>query len=271
TLEDHLRLVYPRRTVRGTGPLLFSLPGGTSATLQGFAAGDARVLDVTDPTAPVRLGVVDDGTGVASVLASGSGTRRLLAYTPDDMVQPVAVTANAPSALHSESRGADLVVVGPADLLAAVAPLVEQRRAEGLVVLTVDIEDVLDEYTFGAKSAEALRGYLQTATQTWKMRPRYVLLAGLATYDPRGYLGLGGARLSSGVVQTDFLEVASDHWFLDFPGGEALAVGRFPVRSANEAATVVAKILGRQPAGPEASVLLVADQAGTSDFPGHLQ
>jgi uncharacterized protein (TIGR03382 family) len=271
SLEDHVRLVYPRRTVRATGAMVFSLPGGTTASLQGFAAGTTRVLDVTDPTAPVRLAVVDDGTGAAAVLASGAGVRRLLAYLPGDALQPATVTANAPSALHSESMGADLVVVGPADLLAAMAPLVAQRRADGFLVLTADIEDVLDEYAFGAKSAQALRDYLQAAVGQWKVHPRYVLLAGLGTYDPRDYLGLGGDRVSSGVVQTDFVEAASDHWFLEFAGGESLAIGRLPVRSADEAAPVVVKILGRKPAGPEASVLLVADELGTSDFPGHLQ
>ena len=270
TLENYVRLVYPRRTARGSGAMVFSLPGGTTASLQGFAAASTRVLDVTDPGAPVRLSVVDDGTGVASVLVSGTGPRRLLAYLPEDTVQPAAVSANTPSALSS-AIGAHLLVVGPPDLLAAVAPLVAQRQAEGMSVMTIDIEDVLDEYGFGAKSAQALHDFLQAAATQWKVRPYFVLLAGLGTYDPRDYLGLGGDRVSSGVVQTPWFETASDQWFIGFPGAGPLAIGRLPVRSAAEAAPLVAKILGRQPAGPDASVLLVADAVGTSDFPGHLQ
>ena len=131
-LEDHVRLVYPRRTARATGALVFSLPGGTTASLSGFAAASARVLDVTDPT---RAGAVWrwSTTGRA---ARPSRRRERRATTPGvpprrRALQPASVTANTPSALHAESAGADLVVVGPADLLAALGPLVAAAPGGG--------------------------------------------------------------------------------------------------------------------------------------------
>ncbi len=273
SLEQYVRLVYPRFTVRGSGALEFTLAGGAATRLDGFDPGLTRVLDITDPDAPVRLTTWDE-SGAAAVAAPGSGSRRLLAYLPTDVASPVSVVANRPSSWHS-AEGADLIIVGPASLLPEAQALVDARRAQGLSVALVDVEDVQDEFASGEKSADALRGFLQQALGAWARPPRYILLLGSATYDPRDYLRLGGDLVPSGTVQTEVqmngqteaLEAASDSWFLGVPGAGALSIGRLPVRTAEETRAVVAKIVGRRDADAKANVLLVSDRAGTSDFP----
>src|SRR5206468_940727 len=92
--------------------------------------------------------------------------------------------------------------------------------------------------------------------------------------DPRNYLGLGEFDLvPTKLLPTTLLETASDDWFGDLDGDELpdLAVGRIPVRTREEADTVVAKVLAYEagPRGPWADqVLLVADENDTFDFEG---
>ncbi|HEY1908499.1 MAG TPA: C25 family cysteine peptidase, partial [Myxococcaceae bacterium] len=265
SLEQSVRLVYPRQTTRGTGALDFTLQGGTATRLQGFDAGLAHVLDVTDPDAPVRL-TTWDVSGAAAVLVPGSGPRHLVAYLDADALAPASVLPNRPSAWNA-ADGAELVILGPSALFDAVKPLVERRHSEGLSVALVDIEDVQDEFASGEKSVDAVRGFLQWAVQHWAMPPRYVLLLGSATYDPRNYLGLAGDLVPSAVVQTSSLEAVSDSWFLAFAGSESMSVGRLPVRSVAQTQAVVAKILDRREATARSPLLLASDALGTSDFP----
>ena len=197
SLEQSIRLVYPRQTIRGSGALDFTLEGGTATRLEGFAPALTHVLDVTDPDAPVRLETWNS-SGTAVVAATGTGTRHLVAYLDSDAGAPASVLANRPSSWHT-AEGADLVILGPSALFGAVQPLVDRRRSEGLRVVLVDIEDLQDEFASGEKSVDSVRGFLQYAVQSWSVAPRYLLLLGSATYDPRDYLGLGGdSRLQRG-------------------------------------------------------------------------
>ncbi|HEY1905508.1 MAG TPA: C25 family cysteine peptidase, partial [Myxococcaceae bacterium] len=265
SLEQYVRLVYPRLTARGTGALDFTLAAGSSAQLDGFDPARTRVLDVTDPDAPFRVGV-QDASGSAVVIATGSGTRHLVAYLPDDALAPASISRNRPSHWH-EGGGADLVVLGPSDLFDSVRPLVERRQSEGLTVALVDIEDVQDEFASGEKSVDAVRAFLSRALSVWQTKPRYLLLLGSATYDPRNYLGFAGDLVPSVAVQTSKGEAVSDSWFVGAPEASGLSVGRLPVRSISETQALVAKILGRPAATARSPWVLVSDGRGTSDFP----
>ncbi|HJQ24581.1 MAG TPA: C25 family cysteine peptidase, partial [Blastocatellia bacterium] len=90
-----------------------------------------------------------------------------------------------------------------------------------------------------------------------------------ASYDAKNYLGLGGGEVvPTKLVDTAEMETASDDWYADF-GGEglaAMAIGRLPVRSASEAAAVVAKIIAYDSAAPSDAMLLVADSPDDFDF-----
>jgi hypothetical protein len=68
---------------------------------------------------------------------------------------------------------------------------------------------------------------------------------GDASFDPKNYLGFGYFDLvPTKRVETFYLETSSDDWFVDFDndGLPEMATGRIPVRTAQEAATVVSKI-----------------------------
>ena len=201
------------------------------------------------------------------VAASGSGERILFAYREQDVLTP-ALVANNPSSWHG-SEGADLVIIGARGLLPSLRPLADQRASEGLRVAVVDIEDVYDEFSAGEKDALAIRSFLGNAVTSWSNAPRFVLLAGAATYDPRGWLGRPELdQVPTVMVATRYIEASSDDALVTFDPatGPALAIGRLPLSSPAEMDAAVAKIVGRKVATTNDSLLLVHDRDGNIPF-----
>jgi len=126
---------------------------------------------------------------------------------------------------------------------------------------------------------QAIKDFLARANTNWATHPRYVLLVGDASYDPRNYLGFGKFDfLPTKLVDTGTrgqdtaLETASDDWLADFhgdpvndgPDGIAdISIGRLPVRTLAEAISVVGKLINYSPANAPQSALLVADAQGS--------
>jgi hypothetical protein len=193
----------------------------------------------------------------------------MFAFSAARIESPARVTGNQPSAWHEAGPGADLVIITHADFLGSVGPLKALREGQGLSVAVVDVEDVYDEFSFGATSAWAIRDFLQRARSEWQRPPRYVLLVGDASLDPRNYLGFGDFNfVPTKLVDTRLMETASDGWLSDFDGDGVpeMAIGRLPVRTAAEADAVVAKIVGYAQAGnPGGEALMVADRNDVAD------
>jgi hypothetical protein len=130
----------------------------------------------------------------------------------------------------------------------------------------LSVNDVYDEFNFGEPTPFAIRAFLQAATTAWTNKPKYLLLGGNASVDPRNYLGFGFLDfVPTRIVPTTELKTASDDWFsdLDNTGLAKIATGRLPARSANDMQTTVAKTLGYvsgQAASWNNQALIVADQ-----------
>jgi hypothetical protein len=95
-----------------------------------------------------------------------------------------------------------------------------------------------------------------------------VLLAGDASYDPRNFLGYGDLDfVPTQLVDTAYLETASDDWFVDFDedGVLDMALGRLPVQTPAEASAMVAKIIAYEKSSRMTEVLLVADKTDQTD------
>jgi hypothetical protein len=208
----------------------------------------------------VRVGVPEPGT--RTLLAVGTGAIR----------HPVGVLANRPSAWHAAGEGADLLIIAHRSLLPALEPLRALRESQGLKVAVVDVESVYDEFSFGAKDPQAIKDLLACAINTWSRPPRYLLLVGDASFDPRNYLGYGFLDLvPTRLVGTTYLETASDDWFADFDedGIGDIPVGRLPMATPEETATVVGKIVAYEGSAACGRVLLVADANDKeNDFEG---
>ena len=221
------------------------------------------VVDITHPRSPrlLRPGVDHAHGAFTALIGPATRARKLLAVTT--AAAPAAVVRNRASHWH-ETGGADLVIIGYRSFLPQLARLKAYREKQGLKVALVDVEDLFDEFTFGAHDPQAIKAFLAGARTQWRPAPRYVILAGDATSDPRNYLGQPARDfVPTKIVDTEYMETASDDWFADFDGDAVpeMAVGRLPIRTPAEAAAVVDKIIGYEQATTPASheALLVSD------------
>ena len=268
SLVDYVRLTYQHGYTADQDELKFTTGGGGDAqpqTVDGFSSAQIRVIDVTDPSSPEeKVGSIErggNGYQVTLNVAAG-GTTTLLAFTSQLVKHPFNIASNQPSRLRSESNGADLIVLTRSEYQSALRPLVNLRQKQGLSVAVIDVEDVFDEFSYGEKSPQAVKDFLKYATTTWKKKPRFVLIGGQGSFDPKGYLGLADAdKVATRLIDTQLMETASDDWFVDFDGDglAELAIGRLPFRSEPEAAVMVAKILAYEQASPSEELMLVAD------------
>ena len=263
---DSLRLTYPHRFAADSDSLLCTVPSGQVVQVDGFSSSTTRAFDVSDPSNVTELRGTVDAVGKTYQLrlaAHAPGQRTLYAVTDKVYKRPAQIVANFPSSLNQSSNGVDLVIISHRDFLKAMDPLKSLRQSQGLSVSVVDVEDLYDEFSYGAHSPYAIRDFLTRTKQVWKKSPRFVLLAGDASYDPRDFMGLGSQDLvPTKFVETVYMKTACDDWFgyLTSDGTAEVAVGRLPVKTADEAAKIVAKIVGYERRGRSGTVVLVADR-----------
>ena len=225
---EAVRFTYARKYVAADGSLLFTAPGGTRVRIAGFGGKQIVAFDITNPTEPLLLATSGDLVDVP-----GSGTRTVIATSKT--LTPARIEANVPSTLHETKPGA-FMMIAPRALLPALAPLAARREEAVLAA----IEDVYDEFSFGAKDPNAIRAFANAT------RPRAILLAGDGSYDPRNYAGGGAADLVPiRLVDTALQRTPSDAWFTDFDddGIAEIAIGRLPARSLAELQAMVTKIV----------------------------
>jgi hypothetical protein len=135
--------------------------------------------------------------------------------------------------------------------------------------MLADVEDVYDEFSFGQKTPQAVKDFLAYAKSNWKTPPRFALMVGDASYDPKNYLGRGANdAVPTKLIETSLMETASDDWLSDFnsDGVAEIAMGRLPARSAQEVATMVSKIVDYEIAQLPDAVLLVTDARDGFDY-----
>ena len=251
SLVDTIRLEYPHTYTAESDSLMFTADAGERVTINGFAHRPTRLLDITNPADPVELTTeVHTKNGqfelTLSVPWSGPGKHSLLAVAEEQIAHPSEVVRNHPSRWHSAQLGNEVLMVTSGHFASQLTPLVRLRRSQGKSVAVVPIDDLYDEFNFGERSPDVIRDLLKTATEKWQRRPKYVLLVGDASVDPRNYLGFGSLDfVPTKIIVTSELKTASDDWFSDFKniGFGQIPTGRLPVRTAEEAKSVVAKIL----------------------------
>jgi uncharacterized repeat protein (TIGR01451 family) len=283
SLVDYIRIVYPHAYVADSDQLKFSGRAGDAVRVTGFERAPSVVLDITDPDEPVQLTPVitaKDGDYELEVEvpwlnadSAASARHTLLALAGDRILSSAGLQPNHPSHWHSAQAGADIVMVSAVGFKESLEPLLRVHRAEGETSAVIPITELYDEFTFGERSPYAIRQLLLAANKNWKTAPRYLLLHGRASVDPRNYLGFGHLDLvPTKIVKTSSLMTASDDWFSDFDdsGIPTIATGRLPVSTTDEAKTVVGKIAAYEGQSTNGvwtrQALIVADRNDTEDF-----
>ncbi len=277
SLIDYVRLIYPRRYEAAGDRLTFSVAGGQAVKVSGFATSALRVLDVTDPSNVSELTVSPQSqpSGFAFTLPSIATARTLVALpTSGNFEHPKELRRNEPSTWHLTSNAANMLMVTHGDFRQALAPLQALRESQGLQVAMIDVEDLYDEFSFGALDPQAIRNFVERAKTMWQTGPNYLLFVGDGTADPRDYFGIGSRDYVPAImVDGMFSQSPSDDAFVDFDndGLPELAVGRLPVRTSQDTTVLVNKILNYEMTVPgdtqQRGAVMVSDTFdGSYDF-----
>jgi hypothetical protein len=257
---DRFEIRYPRGLAAQAGRFEARFDASGAATVSGLTT--AHLLDTSqDP--PVWLsGGRTTPAGLSFRVEAG---RRYLAVAAERVARPE-VRLPARPLLLDPGNAAEHVVLAPRDFMEAAQALVQHRRSQGLVSRAVAIEDVFDAFGHGESHAEAVRDFLAFAFHHWRRAPRYVLLLGDASYDPKDYLGTGvRSFIPTPIVATRYLWTAADPLLGAVNGEDSLpdlAVGRLPASSREQALALVHKLIDYENAGfspRHGRAVLVAD------------
>jgi hypothetical protein len=282
SLFAYAQLTYPRIYRADGDKLAFALRSSQSASVDGFTTATIRVLDVSNPAAvqEVRPITQPAGPGFSVTLpalgAQAKGSRTLLTQPVSSFLHPASIIFNQPSTLNQPStanpqNAADLVIITHKSFLSLLnlALLVAQRQSQGLTVKLLDVEDIFDEFSYGAHTPQAITDFLLRARANWTKAPRYLLLVGAGTFDPRNFSG--GSKLDlvpTKLVDTIFLETGSDDSLADFDndGIAEIPVGRLPATTVAEANLMLSKVVNFSPSAVPQNAVMVADTQGSYFF-----
>jgi hypothetical protein len=278
--SNWFRIEYDDGHVAESDRLRFLLEGGSAATVEveSFTSSSVEAFDVTDPAHPVQL------LNAAVLNAGGTWTLRFQdapsaeatyeSGTIGSRMLPDGLVVDAASSWRTPGNGADLIVITHEDFASAVQPLVDLRVSEGLRVVKVLVEDVMDEFADGIYTPDAIRDFLQYAYESWaRPAPAFVFLVGDANLDYRDFLGNGNNFVPAQLTENlpNIGEVMTDNFYVRVDGNDLLPdmyIGRVTPRTAAQAQNVIDKLVAYSQTPPAASVsdevIVVADDGRSS-------
>ncbi len=296
---NRISIAYQRELRTSGNALLFteSAGGQREMRIAGFTTNDPAgtlVYNLSNPRVPVRIAIgtgdvaADGGFYTVKVGSSHAAGTEFYATTTANAAAVKSLSKYRAADLRpANGRGAWLAIAHP-DLLAAAQQLAAHRAAASdLSTHVVAIGDVINQYGYGLPLPEAIRNFLRYAVANWTEGPRYVVLFGDATVNPRNLdcplqsVDPGGCSTwnasEANMLLTDlpFVDrfngmIPSDFTFSLLSGNDLLpdlAIGRIPAKTPVEAAAVVAKIVTYEtqrssaPQGWQYRLLFVADNA----------
>jgi len=262
----------------------FWTPAGVwSYTMAGTQPTDV-LYDVTDPLSPSIVPMANNN----SFNQDSSTERHYVLAATTHLAQP-SVLAHSPVDFGNV-RASDAIYIGPSQFRNGLQALLTLRSNQGYTPLFVDVQSIYDVYSDGYISAPAIRNFLRAQTD-WQNANRTisVVLVSDGTYDPYNY----EAKLISGRtfaippymanVDPYINEAPCEPCFAQLHGDDPISgddpqaanpksnffaadiwLGRFPVRTESELASVVNKIVayeerGASLAGWSAKHLFLAD------------
>jgi hypothetical protein len=273
---DRFEVSYPQVSATQQGVFEGAWTQSGTVEVRGLSAVPVILRDSVQP-GPEGSAV----TWLTGFQATGSSARfqaqagyRYTVVSPEGLLSP-RIGRVPLSTLKAGTNRADYLVIAPREFLEAVQPLLERRRSQGLVSRAVSFEEIASEFGHGQPSAEAIRAFLKHAYHSWQRpSPRYVVLLGDATYDPRRFVSSSWASpLPALWAKTSYLWTASDPALAAVNGEDPLpdlAIGRLPATTREQAEALVSKLLAWEDSGQDLSgnAVLVAD---TPDMGGDFE
>ncbi|OJW82278.1 MAG: hypothetical protein BGO69_16950 [Bacteroidetes bacterium 46-16] len=239
---------------------LNSTGAGNKASYQiANASSNTQVWDVTNPLEPVRMsGTLSGSTYSFSQYADT--LHEFAALNSSQLNVPEYVGGVANQNLHGAGQ-VDLIIVTHPDFLDAANAIADfHRTQDNMRVAVATTPQVYNEFSSGSKDISAIRDfarmfYVRAGNDTTQM-PRYLLLIGDASYDPKNrvtnnndyvpiYESEESHYLISSFCNDDFFGFLDDNENISntsIANTLDLGMGRFPVNSEADAMAMVEKI-----------------------------
>ena len=240
-------------------PVIARLPAGRYSSKQ--AATVSRLWDITDPLKPAAQAFSNSG-GEAAWASATAGT--YLLFTESQAIAPVSVRPIANQQVRGQTTPDLLIITAPgwkteADRLAAF-----RRSSTGLDVLVLTTQQVFNEFGSGQADPTAIRDAVRYFYRQQAGKLKFLLLVGNSTYDYRNIMGMQTAVQQWNTVPVyesresfhpvdgfssddyfGFMKETDGEWAETEAGDQLLdiGVGRLPVRSLEDARTVVDKLI----------------------------
>jgi hypothetical protein len=248
SLFDSITVTLRRKYVADNDQLSFYSHNYRTSDISGFTSNDIRVFDLTYADTPrllTNLNVNSLGGNTFGVTIPSHRAMVMYAATGAALKQPVSIVANTPSTISTVAHNGKMIIVSHKNWLRQANDWAAYRRADGMSVEVVEIEDIYDEFSYGVRNSTAIRSFLQYAKLNWDTPPDYVLLMGDASLDSRNYFGHGDFNfVPTKIVDTTYTETGSDDALADFndDGLAEIPIGRLPVRSGAEITHILNKV-----------------------------
>ncbi|MCB0392400.1 MAG: hypothetical protein KDD58_14005, partial [Bdellovibrionales bacterium] len=240
--------------------LVYKVPVDKYFEVSGFSSPSIKVYDVSDPSSSKlykNLNIYsDDGNltyktrmSLDSNFIDENGYR--LAFIEDSAVlKPLAIylAKGYNISLKNTTRQADMLFVGHEKMIDTAYDLVKYRESEGLNVSAVTLDQIYAEFGNGYHTKQAIKDFFKFAFENWQSpKPKYIVFLGDGRYDINNHLGFGHTDFLTPIAMrtSDFLDFASDDWFVTFNHERMpdIAIGRLPATNVIELKDMVDKII----------------------------
>ncbi len=250
---DWFEFQYQKQFIADDNYLIFNQPADDFPKYQvtNFQNDRVEVYDITD-WSNVQLIInpeISSGTVTFGDNVSGLPKRKYIALTPEAYLQPEKIEAVVWADLRNSISGANFIIITHNDFYEAILPLKYHREIYDDTTEVIKISDIYNEFSWGLFDPTAIRDFIKYTYENWNPQPKYVLLGGDGDYDYKNIK----SNLDKNWIppyQTSELHEnnnrTKDDFFVSVSGDDSnpdLAIGRFPVQTADEMKNVVEKII----------------------------
>lgn len=260
---DSFGVTYPRAFEADNGAFTFTATADVFEVngMQGESGTIYRVKDDGNVARIRNVEITPGDNDTWSVRFRGNAEGATYWLTTNDAIVTPSLSLSE-RATDITSGSADYLIISHPSFIDGLTPLVDYHTANGLSVKVVDVDEVYAQFSYGIFDPMAIKSYITHAIEN--MGVQYILLVGGDTYDYFDHLGLGSISfIPSLYAPTEpYVSFAPlDPLYTDIDDDDVpdAAIGRFPVRTADELDMLVTKTLTYADKEYGQSIVVAAD------------
>lgn len=256
---DYFTLQYKQKLVFDESELEIADFSSLSYPTYGFSIqstiSNPMIWEITNSMIPLEQDY-EQSNGEIKFGFDSAQLRRFVVFDQNNVSKTPSYIGTVPNQDIHGLDEADLVIVYHPDFSNAADQLAKHRREhDGLLVHTVDIESIYNEFSAGKQDPTAIRNFSKMMYDRYP-RFNFLLLLGDGSYD---YMGLSEGLSNQSFIPAyetkeslnplsafptdDYYSLLSDNEGGNLRGALDIAVGRIPVKTTQEADAVIAKII----------------------------